>query len=175
VYDNLDDYLSCEIRFSDDGRMAWLGQTHLISKLQKKFGEQVKSLRTYKTTGTPNLHMIRNQDPDLALNRGLHKEYRSGVGMLLYLVKYSRPDIANCVRELSTVLDGATDMAWKELLRAIKYVLDTKDRGLRICPTEGRDLPWILILFCDSDYAGDPNTRRSDSGYILFVKGVPVA
>jgi hypothetical protein len=26
---------------------------------------------------------------------------RSGVGSLLYLVKYSRPDLANCVRELS--------------------------------------------------------------------------
>jgi len=79
------------------------------------------------------------------------------------------------VRELSTVLDGATDLAWKELLLAIKFLLDTKDLGLHICPTEGRDLPWILILFCDSDYAGDPNTRRSVSGYILFVKGVPVA
>ena len=47
--------------------------------------------------------------------------------------------------------------------------------GLRICPTKGRDLPWILILFCDSNYAGGPNTRQSVSGYILFVKGVPVA
>ena len=175
VYDNLNDYLLCEIKSSDDGQMARLGQPHLISKLQKKFGEQVKSLRTYKTPGTPNLHMIRNQDPVLALDRELHKEYRSGVGMLLYLVKYSRPDIANCVRELSRVLDGATDQAWKELLRAIKFVLDTKDLGLRIFPTESRDLPWILILFCDSDFAGDPNTCRSVSGYILFVKGVPVA
>ena len=58
VYDNLDDYLLCEIRFLDDDRMAWLGQPHLISKLQKKFGEQVKSLKTYKTPGMPNLHMI---------------------------------------------------------------------------------------------------------------------
>ena len=33
VYDNLEDYLLCEIKFSDDGRMAWLGQPHLISNL----------------------------------------------------------------------------------------------------------------------------------------------
>ncbi len=79
------------------------------------------------------------------------------------------------MRELSKVLDRATDVAYKELLRNIKFVLDTKYLGLKICPTEGHDLPWVLILFCNSDYAGDPDTRRSVSGYILFVKGVPVA
>ena len=47
--------------------------------------------------------------------------------MLLYLVKHSRPDIANCVRELSKVLDGTTDCACNEMLRIIKYVLDTKN------------------------------------------------
>ena len=55
--------------------------------------------------------------------------YRLGVGMLLYLVKQSRPDIANCVRELSNVLDDTTDCAFNEMLRIIKYVLDTKKIG----------------------------------------------
>ena len=35
-----------------------------------------------------------------------HAIYRSGVGMLLYLIKHSRPGIANVVQELSKVLDG---------------------------------------------------------------------
>jgi hypothetical protein len=38
----------------------------------------------------------------------LQKNYRSGVGMLLYLIKYSRPDISNAVRELSMCMDRAT-------------------------------------------------------------------
>ena len=54
------------------------------------------------------------------------KRYRSGVGMLLYLVKYSRPDISNAVRELSKVNDGATKGHYKNLLRVIKYVLYTE-------------------------------------------------
>jgi hypothetical protein len=53
-------------------------------------------------------------------------KYGSGVGMLLYLVKHSRPDLANCVRELTKVLDGATDAHWKVMLRLIKLVFDTK-------------------------------------------------
>ena len=54
--------------------------------------------------------------------------------MLLYLVEHSRPDIANCVRELSKVLDGTTDCAFNEMLRIIQYVLDTKNLGLKIEP-----------------------------------------
>jgi hypothetical protein len=35
--------------------------------------------------------------------------------MLLYLVKHLRPDIANVIRELSKMMDGATPAAFKEL------------------------------------------------------------
>ena len=96
--------------------------------------------------------------------------------MLLYLVKYSRPDIANAVRELSKVLDGSTEASFKEMLRVIKYVLDTKEMGLRIEPKllRSADEPWDLVCYSDSDYAGDPDTRRSVSGYILYVCGVPI-
>ncbi|KAL7530325.1 hypothetical protein ACHAWF_005014 [Thalassiosira exigua] len=174
VEDTLHDYLSCEVKFSDDMTRAWLGQPHLISKLEKTFGDEVKGLREYKTPGTPNQYLIRNTDPAMALDKQQHKRFRSGVGMLLWLVKHSRPDIANAVRELSKVLDGTTEMAYKELLQAIKYVLDSKTMGLRIEPTFKKGEPWELVCFTDSDYAGDPDSRRSVSGYILYVCGVPI-
>jgi hypothetical protein len=94
----------------------------------------VKKLREYKTPGTPNLNMVRNTNDKLALPNEKQILYRSDVGMLLYLVKYSRPDIANAVRELSKVLDGSTEASFKGMLRVIKYVLDTKEMGLRIEP-----------------------------------------
>lgn len=34
--------------------------------------------------------------------------YRRGIGVLLFLVKFSRPDISNSVRKLSIANDGAT-------------------------------------------------------------------
>ena len=74
--------------------------------------------------------MIRNTEESQAISReDQMKLYRSGVGMLLYLVKHSRPDIANPVRELSKVLDGTTPAAMKEMFRVIKYVLDTRGKG----------------------------------------------
>jgi hypothetical protein len=46
-----------------------------------------------------------------------------GVCMLLNLVRHSPPDISNSVRELSKVVDSATE---KAILRTVKYVLGTK-------------------------------------------------
>ena len=175
VEDNLNDYLSCEIKFSNDQKQAWLGQPHLVSNLNKTFGEMVKGKRTYKTPGTPQLNMVRNTDETQAISVKEQSLYRSGVGMLLWLVKHSRPDIANPVRELSKCLDGATSASYREMLRVIKYVLDTRDMGLKMIPTSDRNGPWDLVCYSDSDYASDPETRRSVSGYILYVRGVPVA
>ena len=48
--------------------------------------------------------------------------------------------------------------------------------GLRIKPklTKSADEPWDLVCCSDSDYAGDPDTRRSVAGFVLYVKGVPI-
>ena len=47
------------------------------------------------------------------------EKYWSGVGMLLFLVKHSRPDIANATIELSKANDGVSFAAFKKLLHVI--------------------------------------------------------
>ena len=94
--------------------------------------------------------------------------------MLLCLTKYSRPDISNVVRELSKCMDGATIGTYLELLRVIKFVLDTKNFGLKIRPKIA-EKSWNLNVFCDSDWAGDPETRISVTGFIVYLMGVPVS
>jgi hypothetical protein len=101
--------------------------------------------------------------------------YGSGVGMLLYLVKHSRPDISNAVPELSKMMSGATDAAFKELKRVIKFVLDTKTYGLRVQPKlVGDDTQWTMTVFTDSDWAGNKDNRISIIGYIIFLLGASI-
>jgi hypothetical protein len=120
--------------------------------------------------------MIHCTDPKLTMSALDQKLNRSGTGMLLYfLSKHSQPDISNSVHELSKVLDSATPSALKELLRIIKFFLNTKRKGLWIEPdSDNIEKPWVLVCFSDSDYAGDPDSRRSISGFILYVRGVPI-
>jgi hypothetical protein len=99
--------------------------------------------------------------------------YRSGVGMLLYLVKHSRPDISNSVRELSKVCDGANQSHWKSLMRNIQFVLSTSHLGLRLKPE--KDKEYILKGVSDSEYAGDKDTRISVYGFVIYLNGAPIS
>ena len=96
--------------------------------------------------------------------------------MLLYLVKHSRHDIANAVRELSKALDDTSAAAYKELMRVLKYVMDTKHLSLKMQPKKNRDeTGWSIVAFSDSDYAGDSETRISIAGFILYLLGFPIS
>ena len=66
-----------------------------------------------------------DEDSD-AIDKSLQKRYGSGVGMFLYLIKYSRPDLSSVVRELSKFIDKTSNGTYQETLCVVKFLLDTK-------------------------------------------------
>ena len=173
VEHNLTDYLSCRIFVNYENRTTFIMQPHLIKNLEEKFSNEVNNLSNYGTPGTPRFKIVRPSDDIERIDPELQARYRSGVGMLLFLIKYSRPDLANVVRELSKCMDGASHAAYKEMLRVMKFVLDTKQYCLKIQPKdEGKE--WDLVSYCDSDWAGDAETRISVTGFIIYLLGVPI-
>jgi hypothetical protein len=69
-----------------------------------KFRTLVTTDRVFKTPASPRsivMRPVKDVDPTIGPDRQF--KYRSGVGMLIYLVKHSRPDIANATRELTKV------------------------------------------------------------------------
>jgi hypothetical protein len=173
--ESMGDYLSCEVQFNKELTKAWLGQPHMVKKIESTFGEEVSKLSKFKTPGTPSYSLVRPESEEDKTTPERQAKYRSGTGMLLYLVKHSRPDISNAVRELTKIMDGATEAAYKEMLRVIKYVMDTKEWGLKFEPIlpKGK-MKWDVVVYSDSDWAGDKNNRRSISGFILYLCGVPI-
>jgi hypothetical protein len=93
--------------------------------------------------------------------------------MLLYLIKYSGPDISNAVRELSKCMDRATYGTYQEMLRVVKFVLGKTTYCLKIQPNfDSKN--WKSKVFSDSDWAGDPETRISVTGFIVYLQNVPI-
>ena len=103
-----------------------------------------------------------------------HEIYRSGVGTLLYLTKHSRPDISNPVRELSKTMDAPAPVHLKEMYKLIRFVLSTKDYGLK-CKLIKSIRKWVLKALSGSDFASNKETRIRIYGYVIYFCGIPIA
>ena len=111
--------------------------------------------------------MVRNIPETVFISDHDQNLYRSGVSMLLFLVKHTRPDLSNSTGELSKVMNKATEGHMKELCRVIKYAMDTK-KGLKL-PPENTDDKWRNKAYSDADFAGDKETRISVTGYVIHI------
>ena len=181
----LQDYLGAKITIDQHNKTTWVTQPDLLEKMFAKYGQEL-SKRNYKTPGTPgfvsNLRSIQDED---VLSTAQMERYRSGVGMLLYLQKLSRPDLSNPVRELSKCLTKATNEHYKEMLQIIRFVQQTKKKGLKLQITDamlrskhvinGNEIVWHLSGSCDAAFASDKDKRLSVSGFIVKFLGAPVS
>ena len=159
---DLREYVGCRIDFENGkgGKVAYLTQPDIVKKIENKFGSEILKLtKCYGTPSSPGYVAVRPKEEEPKLTEEVQKRFRSGVGTLLYLVKHSRPDISNSVREHAKVMDSANKYHYKELLRTMKYVVDTRNKALKFAPFSVKNNMWQLRGICDSAYAPDPDTR----------------
>ncbi|XP_019253981.1 PREDICTED: uncharacterized protein LOC109232684 [Nicotiana attenuata] len=88
--------------------------------------------------------------------------YQTLVGRLLYLTM-TRIDIAFAVQTLSQYMHKPKQSHWEAALRVVKYVKTSPGLGL-LMPSEGTDK---LRAYCDSDWGGCLQTRKSITGYLV--------
>ena len=123
--------------------------------------------------------MLRGTSEENTVGYPEQRRYRSGVGKLLYLMKWSRPDILNSVRDLSRFLSGARPAHLKAMYRVMEYCLCTAEKGLYLNPTRqwdgSKDFRFKLRGISDADYAKQVDDRKSVSGYSVFLEDAPIA
>ena len=94
-------------------------------------------------------------------------KYKELVGALLYLAVCTRPDISQAVSALSRYCSAPTQMHWNGAKQVLRYLAGTRDEGLRYGSSGSLD----LVSFCDADYAGCLDTRKSTTGYVFCLNG----
>ncbi len=97
---------------------------------------------------------------------------------MLWHMQYLRPDIFQAVRDLARHMTSEDKSHIDTLLQCMQYLKRTKDAGLFLKPErkwDGSDsFQFKINRRSDSDYAKDTQTRRSITGYVIYVKGAPV-
>jgi histone deacetylase 1/2 len=90
--------------------------------------------------------------------------YRSIAGALQYLT-LMRPDVAYAVNQACLYMHAPRDTHWTLVKRILRYLQGTLDHGISITASS----PSQLTAYSDVDWAGCPDTRRSTSGYCVFL------
>nr|XP_043611638.1 secreted RxLR effector protein 161-like [Erigeron canadensis] len=90
--------------------------------------------------------------------------YRQLVGSLIYLT-LTRPDISFAVGVMSRYMQNPKKSHLEAVRRILIYVKSTL--GYCIMFKKGGDCR--LVGYCDADYAGDHDTRRSTAGYVFLL------
>ncbi|GJW57992.1 ribonuclease H-like domain-containing protein [Tanacetum coccineum] len=90
--------------------------------------------------------------------------YRSLVGSLQYLT-FTRPDISYAVQQVCLHMHDPREPHLFALKRILRYVQGTLNYGLQLFSSSTSD----LVAYSDADWASCPTTRRSTSGYYVFL------
>jgi hypothetical protein len=91
------------------------------------------------------------------------------VGSLLYLT-HTHPDLSFVVVLVARYMKTPHEIHWKAAKRILRYVRGTVQFGIHYS-SGGTPL---LVGFTDSDWAGDPDDRKSTIGYVFSLGSGPV-
>ena len=132
-------------------------------------------------TSTPSLRRPPAQQ-DTPLDPDRHHIYRKVVGMLIW-ASLVRPDLQFTEKDHTRHLAAPTEWDWTHLKHSLRYIKGTLHYKFLISPRlpQGHSLPLPQLIplhintYCYSDWTTDIESRKSTSGTVTSVLGVPLA
>ncbi|KAG5880310.1 hypothetical protein JTB14_018515 [Gonioctena quinquepunctata] len=118
------------------------------------------NLEACKEVSTPGPTVnLENQDGEI-----VEVPYREAIGNLLFLAPVTRPDITFATNQLSRHMENPKLIHWEGVERIFRHLQETNHFGLFF--TEVLEAE-ILATYSDVDFAKDPKTRKSTSGFVM--------
>ncbi len=133
---------------------------------------KMKDCNPAMTPADPNVVLVKNTGPR-------HEcPYQEAIGYLLYISNKCRPEITFQINKLSRYNSNPSKEHWTAVKHAMRYLKGTKYKGIcldRNMPKGTTILKAVrnskIEVFTDSDYAMDRDTRRSTSGFMIYLNG----
>jgi len=135
-----------------------LDQSSYLDKVVERFG-----MKNAKFAQTPLPAGYTPKENKLAVNATLRTEYQQVIGSLLYIMLGTRPDIAFAVTKMAQFAANPSKEHLDKAKYIVRYLASTPKYALVLDGASNKG----LIAYSDSDYAGDPIKRRSQTGYFF--------
>ena len=166
----LKEYVGVKIDIDTENRSLKMTQPVMIQSFQDEFDLPGEKHPNPAKEG----ELLQKGKEGQFISKANQKLYRRGVGKLLHMMRYSRPDILNRVRELSRFGKEATMHQCQCMLRVMDFVVDTADKDWYLQPNAvwdgiNKDFLFVITGLSDSNYGTDPTTRHSISGITVWL------
>ena len=164
-------YLGLNIIRDRPLRQLFVNQSHYIENILKRFN--MTTCNPKSIPADPNARMSAEMAPktENAVKEMSSVPYCEAIGSLMYLMVMTRPDIAFAVNQVSQCCQNPGPGHWNGVKRILAYLAGTSNHGLLFKKNDEGS----LIGYCDADYAGDADKRRSTTGYIFLLYRGPVS
>ena len=154
------EYLGMRITRDRKKRILLLDQISYAEKVIKRF-----NLQNAKPARTPLPSVYIPAPYKKETTPALRSRYQSVIGSLLYIMLGTRPDIAYAVIKMSQFSANPSEEHLQKALYIVRYLATHQSLCIRY---NGLSLSGFLS-YSDTDWAGDVETRRSTTGYAIFL------
>ncbi|XP_024178770.1 uncharacterized mitochondrial protein AtMg00810-like [Rosa chinensis] len=161
-------FLGLEISYTPDS--LFLSQHKYATELIHKAG--LDDCHTHRTPCQSGIKLYKDGSSPLSSHDIPY--FRSLVGCLQYLT-FIRPDIAYSVNYVCQFLHSPTEAHLLATKRILRYVKGTLHHGIYFRRGSLHSPQYTLQAYCDADWAGDPNDRKSTTGFVILLNGSPIS
>ena len=161
------------VRITRTKESLTMDQTEYAESIIKKYSDYLGNRKAKKTPLPSNVNERLSQEENLSDEEKqfvLNFPFLMIVGALLYLTVFTRPDLSYAVNMLSRLSTKKTMASCLLAIHVLLYLKGTTEKGITFSGSL-----FDLHAFSDADWAGDPSTRRSMTGYVIFMCGGPIA
>ena len=120
--------------------------------------------RSIFTPQEQNIVMMPNEDEPVDKVR-----YQAVIGSITYAVIATRPDLAQTLGSVYQFALNPSKEHWTAVKRILRYIKGPVNHGILFDGQKENDVH--LQGYVDADWGRNPNERKSQSGYVLFVCG----
>jgi transposase InsO family protein len=139
-----------------------ISQPRLTNDLISKFGMDDSKTKSIPVSAATKFSKDEGEPLDTT-----KYPYSELLGSLMYLSVCTRPDISFATGSLARYMSNPTTVHWQAAKGVLRYLAGTSDLGI----TFGKSGSFDFRGYCDADYAGDIDTRRSTTGYVFTLNG----
>jgi len=165
--------LGMEIHRDRSAGKLYLSQKKYIEKVLQWFGMQnVKPVSTPLAAHFKLSSALSPQSTEEEEEMS-HVPYASAVGSIMYAMVCTSPVISQAVSIVSRYMGNTGKMHWQVVKWILRYSRGTKDIGLVF--HKNHNTCSNIVGYVDSDYAGDLDKRRSQTGYVFMLFGSAIS